>query len=197
VSKSGFVHPTALVETRQIGADTQIWAFTHILPGASIGSNCNVGDHCFVEGNAVVGDNVTIKNGNAIWEGVTLEDGVFVGPSVVFTNDLRPRSPRLPDAAARYQGRDWIASTLVRYGATLGAGSVILAGVTIGEYALVAAGAVVTHDVAPHALMMGVPARRHTWVCRCGASLSVTAAGAGCPECGRQYSLTDGWPRLF
>jgi UDP-2-acetamido-3-amino-2,3-dideoxy-glucuronate N-acetyltransferase len=196
MTRDGFVHPTALVESRQIGADTRVWAFTHILPGASIGANCNIGDHCFVEGNAVVGDNVTIKNGNAIWEGVTLEDGVFVGPSVVFTNDLRPRSPRLPDAAERYKKGDWLTPTVVRHGATLGAGSVILAGVTIGEYALVAAGTIVTRDVEPHALVIGSPARRRSWVCRCGAALSIAASRASCAECGREYSLADGSLRL-
>jgi acetyltransferase-like isoleucine patch superfamily enzyme len=192
MSERAFVHPSALVETDQIGAETRIWAFTHILPGASIGSRCNIGDHCFVESNVAIGDGVTIKNGNSIWEGVTLEDGVFVGPSVVFTNDLRPRSPRLADAAERYADRSWLVATIVRRGATLGAGAVILAGVTVGEYAFVAAGALVTRDVDAHALVVGSPARPTGWVCRCGGALAAARARAKCPTCGSTYAVSGG-----
>jgi UDP-2-acetamido-3-amino-2,3-dideoxy-glucuronate N-acetyltransferase len=192
VTGKAFIHPTALVETKQIGPGTRIWAFSHVLAGASIGANCNIGDHCFIESNVAIGDDVTIKNGNAIWEGVQLEDGVFVGPSVVFTNDLRPRSPRLADAAPRYADQDWLVPTLVRRGATLGAGAVILAGITVGEYAFVAAGAVVTHDVAPHALVVGIPARAGGWVCRCGSSLDLGPRSANCPSCARAYALVKG-----
>jgi UDP-2-acetamido-3-amino-2,3-dideoxy-glucuronate N-acetyltransferase len=187
-----YVHPTALVETDALGSGTRVWAFTHILAGATVGANCNIGDHCFIESNAFVGDDVTIKNGNAIWEGVTLESGVFVGPSVVFTNDVRPRSPRLADAAERYSGKEWLVPTLVRRGATLGAGSVILAGVTIGEFAFVGAGAVVTRDVDPYALVVGSPAQRRGWVCRCGASLEVDGDRASCRDCASAYAFEDG-----
>ena len=190
--KDVFVHPTALVEADAIGGGTRVWAFTHILSGASVGANCNIGDHCFLESGARIGDNVTIKNGNALWEGVTLEDGVFVGPSVVFTNDLHPRSPRLDDVAERYAGREWLVPTTIRRGATLGAGAVVVAGVTIGEYALVAAAAVVTRDVEPHALVVGSPARRSGWVCRCATTLQVEGDAAHCPECGRTYTVSDG-----
>jgi len=117
-----FVHRTALVESAAIGKGTRIWAFVHVLPGATIGANCNIGDHSFVESGARIGDDVTVKNGNAIWEGLTLEDGVFVGPGVVFTNDLRPRSPRLAEAADRYADTGWLTPTTVCRGATLGAG---------------------------------------------------------------------------
>jgi UDP-2-acetamido-3-amino-2,3-dideoxy-glucuronate N-acetyltransferase len=192
MNERALVHPSALVETDQIGAGTRIWAFTHILPGASIGSRCNIGDHCFVESNVAIGDDVTIKNGNSIWEGVTLEDGVFVGPSVVFTNDLRPRSPRLADAAERYADRSWLVPTIVRRGATLGAGAVILAGVTIGEYAFVGAGALVTRDVDAHALVVGSPARPTGWVCRCGGALAAARGRAECPTCGSTYALSGG-----
>jgi UDP-2-acetamido-3-amino-2,3-dideoxy-glucuronate N-acetyltransferase len=185
-----FVHPTALVDAESIGAGTRIWAFTHILAGASVGANCNIGDHCFLESGVFVGNDVTIKNGNAIWDGVTLENGVFVGPSVVFTNDVRPRSPRFVEAAHRYADRGWLLPTLVCRGATLGAGAIIVAGVTIGEYALVAAGAVVTRDVEPHALVVGTPARRCGWVCRCGASLDVVGDQADCPVCGSAYTVS-------
>jgi UDP-2-acetamido-3-amino-2,3-dideoxy-glucuronate N-acetyltransferase len=192
VTKKAFIHAAALVETNQVGAGTRIWAFSHVLAGASIGANCNIGDHCFIESNVRIGDDVTIKNGNAIWEGVRLEDGVFVGPAVVFTNDVRPRSPRLAEAAPRYMDGAWLVSTLVRRGATLGAGAVILAGITIGEFAFVAAGAVVTRDVPPHALVVGTPARPRGWVCRCGSSLNVGPRAAECPDCDRAYALVGG-----
>ena len=119
------------------------------MEGASIGANCNVGDHCFVESGALVGDNVTIKNGNMLWEGIVLEDGVFVGPAVIFTNDRYPRSPRLAEAADRYDSREWLLPTLVKRGATLGAGSILLPGIVVGEFSMVAAGAVVTETFPP------------------------------------------------
>jgi acetyltransferase-like isoleucine patch superfamily enzyme len=156
-----------------------------------VGRNCNIGDHCFVESNAVVGDDVTIKNGNALWDGITLEDGVFVGPGVVFTNDLRPRSPRLAAAAPRYEKRSWLVPTVIRRGATLGAGALVVAGVTVGEYAFVAAGALVTRDVEPHALVVGAPARRRGWVCCCGGALSLRGDRAECQECARRYAASD------
>jgi UDP-2-acetamido-3-amino-2,3-dideoxy-glucuronate N-acetyltransferase len=186
------VHRTALVETDEIGRGTRIWAFTHILSGASIGADCNVGDHCFIEGGAHVGDGVTIKNGNALWEGVTLQDGVFVGPSVVFTNDLYPRSPRLEQARERYTTKDWLVPTLVEHGATIGAGAVVLAGTTIGAFALVAAQALVTRDVPAHALVRGSPAELAGWVCRCGTILGDGARILRCPACGSSFVRQDG-----
>jgi UDP-2-acetamido-3-amino-2,3-dideoxy-glucuronate N-acetyltransferase len=165
------VHPTAIVESHDVGEGTQIWAFVHVLAGAVIGRGCNIGDHCFIESGAVIGDVVTVKNFTAVWDGVRLERGVFVGPAVVFTNDLRPRSPRSEDAAPRYRDRSWLEPTTVCEGATLGAGAVIVAGVTIGAYAMVAAGSVVTRDVKPYTLVVGSPARAHGFVCRCGAKL--------------------------
>lgn len=186
------MHPTAVVETDQVGVGTRIWAFAHVLAGASIGSNCNIGDHCFVESGATIGNDVTIKNGTAVWEGVSIEDGAFIGPSVVFTNDLRPRSPRLSDVAERYSDRRWLSPTVVGRGATLGAGSVIVAGITIGEFAFVAAGAVVTRDVDPHALVIGVPAHPQGFVCRCGAALDVGSDPASCSACGATYTVVSG-----
>lgn len=183
---TGF-HPTALVESEMIGEGTRIWAYAHVLRGARIGAHCNIGDHAFIEGGAVVGDNVTIKNGVCIWEGVHLEDGVFVGPNAVFTNDLFPRSPRLPIVADRYRTRDWLAPTCVQEGATIGANATIVAGITVGAYALVAAGALVTRNVAPHALMMGAPARHRGWVCRCGQPLLEQAELLFCAECHSTY----------
>lgn len=182
-----YIHPTALVETKQIGCGTRIWAFTHVLTGVSIGACCNVGDHCYIESGVMVGDNVTIKNGNHIWEGVTLEDGVFVGPSVVFTNDLYPRSPRLPEARARYLNRQWLIPTRVRVGASLGAGAIILAGTTIGEFALIGAGAVVTKDVPAHAIVVGNPMHIQGWICRCGQPLYFHEQSADCPLCSLSF----------
>jgi acetyltransferase-like isoleucine patch superfamily enzyme len=187
-----YCHPTALVETREIGRDTRIWAFAHVMAGAVIGENCNLGDHCFIEAGAVVGNHVTIKNGNMIWEGVTLEDGVFVGPGVCLTNDRYPRSARLPQACERYQDRNWLVPTRVKTGASLGAAAVILGGVTIGQYALVAAGAVVTHDVPPYTIVAGNPARPRGWVCQCGLPLSVQDKKAQCDNCGRCFALHNG-----
>src|SRR5215212_6427425 len=137
------IHPTALVETEEVGEGTSIWAFAHVMEGARIGKNCNIGDHCFVESGAVVGNDATLKNGNMLFEGVTIQDGVFVGPHVFFTNDLYPRSARLPQARLRYSDKMWLLPTLVRQGASLGAGAVLLPGITVGEYAMVGAGAVV------------------------------------------------------
>lgn len=186
-----YIHPAALAESREIGEGTRVWAFSHILEGARVGKNCNIGDHCFIESGAVVGDNVTLKNGNMVWEGVRLGEGVFVGPNVFFTNDLHPRSPRLPEAHQRYTKKaNWLVPTSIERGAALGAGAVILAGITVGEYATVGAGAVVTKSVPAHALVVGTPAKQIGWVCRCGAALKFRRRRAKCWECGGVFSLT-------
>jgi len=184
-----FIHPSAIVETQEIGRGTRIWAFVHVMEGVSLGANCNIGDHCFLESGAVIGDGVTVKNGNMIWDGVTLEEGVFVGPHVFFTNDLYPRSRRLPEAESRYGGREWLLPTLVRRGASLGAGAVILAGVTVGEFAMVGAGAVVGKDVPAHALVIGNPARILGWVCQCGLRLEFEDHRATCAGCGLGFVM--------
>ena len=189
--KKAHIHPTALAESREIGAGTRVWAFTHILPGARVGQDCNIGDHCFIESGAVVGDNVTLKNGNMVWEGVRLADGVFVGPNVFFTNDRHPRSPRLPQARQRYAKKgNWLVSTTIERGAALGAGAIILAGVNVGEFATVGAGAVVTKPVPAHALVVGNPARQVGWVCCCGKSLQFRRGRAACAECSSRFKLT-------
>lgn len=186
------IHATALVETDRLGSGTRVWPFTHIARGASVGANCNIGSHCYVEADVVIGDAVTVKNGNAIFAGVHLEDGVFVGPGVVFTNDRFPRSPRFGLTGPRYEDpASWLVPTFIRRGATLGGGAVVVAGVTIGELALVGAGAVVTRDVRPHALVLGNPAREVGWVCHCGRHLEPRGWRADCPECGRAYELRD------
>ena len=178
-------HPTAIVESADIGSGTQIWAYAHVMQGAVIGSRCLVGDHAFVEGGALIGDEVTLKNGVMIWDGVTISDGAFIGPGVLFTNDRQPRSPRASFARPRYASRGWLARTWVGEGASIGAGAVIGPGVTIGAFAMVAAGAVVTRDVAEHSLVRGVPAAAAGWACCCGARVGLDA-GDGCPTCGWQ-----------
>ncbi len=182
-----FIHPTALVETVDVGEGTRIWAFTHIAPQVHIGNRCNIGEHCYIETGASIGEEVTIKNGNQIWRGVTLEAGVFVGPGVVFTNDLYPRSPRLPAAQARYQHEEWLVPTQVKQGASLGGGAILLAGKTIGEYAMVGAGTVVTKPVPAYALVIGNPMRIYGWVCRCGARLAFDNERARCSVCAQAY----------
>ena len=180
-------HPSALVETDAIGEGTRIWAFAHVMAGATIGARCNIGDHCFVESGASIGDGCVVKNGNMLWEGVRLDDGVFVGPHVFFTNDRYPRSRELPEASSRYAlKKNWLATTRVGRGASLGAGAVIVATVTIGEFAMVGAGAVVTADVPAHALVLGNPARPRGWICRCGRPLRWRASRARC-ECSLRW----------
>jgi UDP-2-acetamido-3-amino-2,3-dideoxy-glucuronate N-acetyltransferase len=175
---SVFVHALALCESDDVGPRTRVWAFAHVLAGARIGADCNVGDHAFVEGGAVVGDGVTIKNGVLLWSGVTVEDDVFLGPGAVFTNDAGPRAPYPKGPAG------WLA-TRVRRGATVGANATVLPGLTIGRWAMVGAGAVVTADVPDHALVVGNPARQAGWACRCGRALP---DGLAC-ACGRSYRL--------
>ena len=188
------IHPSALVETRFIGTGTYIWAFTHILDGASIGASCNIGDHCYIEQGVVVGDQVTIKNGNAIFEGITIEDGAFIGPNVTFTNDRYPRSPRMNASASRYENAEWLSSTLIKQGASIGGGVVLLPGITIGEFAMVGAGAVVTKDVPPYTLVVGNPAKAQGFVCQCGEALTQEENASEdfeCKDCNKQYEIGE------
>lgn len=148
--KEFFVHSHALCESKNIGEGSRVWAFAHILPGAQLGRECNVCDHVFIENDVLIGDRVTLKCGVQVWDGITIEDDVFVGPNVTFTNDLFPRSKVYPEKFAR---------TIIRKGASLGANSTILPGLTIGTNAMVGAGAVVTRSIPPNAIVVGNPAK--------------------------------------
>jgi|SRR5687768_9829804 len=171
-------HPLAIVESESIGTDTRIWAYAHVMKGARIGARCNLGEGVFIEGDVVIGNDVTIKNGVAVYSNVTVEDEAFLGPHCVFTNDLRPRSGRFKRPQSAFS------STSVGRGATVGANATIVCGNRVGDYAMVAAGAVVTSDVPPHVLVAGVPARAIGFVCACGERLSETLI---C-ECGLSYT---------
>jgi UDP-2-acetamido-3-amino-2,3-dideoxy-glucuronate N-acetyltransferase len=176
-----FVHESSYVDAgAQVGADSKIWHFCHIMPGAIIGERCSLGQNVVVMGGVRIGSNVKIQNNVSIYEGVEIEDDVFCGPSMVFTNVINPRS-----AVSR---RDEFRRTLVRRGATLGANSTIVCGVTIGEYAFVGAGAVVTRDVAAYALVTGVPARRVGWMSAAGHRLRP----AGTDADGREQLVCEG-----
>ena len=187
VKSSVFVHPSALCESTGVGSGTRVWAFAHVMKGAKIGDDCNIGDGAFIESGAVLGNRVTVKNQVMVWDGVVIEDDVFIGPGVIFTNDGQPRSPRMPEIAPRYsRAENWRLTTVVQRGASLGAGAVLLPGITIGEYALVGAGSVVTRDVAPHQLVRGNPARPNGWVCCCAKALGDDGR---CAACGKTFRL--------
>ncbi|MRR12956.1 N-acetyltransferase, partial [bacterium] len=147
---SFFVHPQGICETEAVGDRTRIWAFSHVLPGAVLGADCNICDHVFIENDVIVGDRVTIKSGVQLWDGVRLADDVFVGPNATFTNDRFPRSKQYQDA---------VLQTFIERGASIGANATILPGLTVGAEAMVAAASVVTRDVPPKAIARGTPAR--------------------------------------
>ena len=161
------IHSTADVQTDKIGEGTSVWQFAVILKGAAIGRNCNINCHTFIENDVIIGDNVTVKSGTYIWDCIRIEDDVFLGPNVVFTNDLRPRSKQ----AVTYP------LTNVKKGASIGANSTILAGVTVGRYAMTGIGSVVTRNVPDHALVFGNPAKIKGWVDEAGTKLSEVEAG--------------------
>lgn len=172
------IHPTSDVQSNKIGADTIIWQFTIVLPGASIGHNCNINSHCFIENDVVIGNNVTVKCGVYIWDGITIEDNVHIGPNVTFTNDLYPRSKHSFE----------ISRTVVKHGASIGANATVIAGNTIGEYALIGAGSVVTKNIPNNTLWVGNPARLSSYICNCGHKLDESFH---CKECNSDYSLIN------
>lgn len=182
--KDFFVHESSYVdEDVEIGEGTKIWHFCHIQKGARIGKRCSLGQNVNVSNYVKIGSGVKIQNNVSLYEGVTLEDYVFCGPSCVFTNDLTPRA-KYPKGSAGYK------RTLVREGASIGANATVVCGHTIGKWALIGAGAVVTSDVPAHALMLGVPAKREGWACECGELLKEQFV---CRTCGRKYQeTTDG-----
>ena len=176
-----FVHPTAVIdENVEIGSGTKIWHFSHIMPGAKIGENCNIGQNVTIERDVVIGNRCKIQNNVSVYKGVILEDGVFCGPSMVFTNVYNPR--------AEIRKMDQLRPTLVKKGATLGANCTIVCGHTIGRYAFVGAGAVVTKDVPDHALVVGNPARQIGWMCECGERLSENLI---CQTCGKEFTKSE------
>jgi UDP-2-acetamido-3-amino-2,3-dideoxy-glucuronate N-acetyltransferase len=178
-------HATACIDAgAQIGVDTKVWHYSHVCGSAVIGERCSLGQNVFVANNVRIGNNVKIQNNVSIYEGVTLEDNVFCGPSMVFTNVRTPRCSFPRNTSADYH------PTLVRHDASIGANATIVCGTTIGEWALIAAGAVVTRDVPPYAVMAGVPARRIGWACQCGETLPRTDATSTCGRCARSYHLT-------
>lgn len=186
------IHPTAIVdEGAQIGEGSRVWHFVHVCGGASIGSSVSLGQNVFVGNKVVIGDRCKIQNNVSVYDNVTLQEGVFCGPSVVFTNVYNPR--------ALIERKNEYRDTLVKKGATLGANCTIVCGATIGEYALVGAGAVVNKDVPAYALMVGVPARQIGWVSQYGEQLNLPLTGdaqAICPHTGQRYVLTHGQCKL-
>jgi UDP-2-acetamido-3-amino-2,3-dideoxy-glucuronate N-acetyltransferase len=185
-----YFHPAALVESEEIGPGTRVWAFAHVMRGARVGCRCNIGDHVFIEAGAVIGNNVTLKNNVCVWSGVTLEDDVFVGPNATFTNDRFPRSPRMQEAATRYETPErWLLPTVVERGVSIGANATIVPGVRLGRYSMIAAGALVTADVPPFALMVGAPARLAGYVCRCGQKLLGSYRITACDACGETPTM--------
>lgn len=182
-----YIHPTSEVSPDAcIGRGTEIWQHCTVLAGAQIGERCLLSQGVYIEGRTKIGNNVKIKNNVSIYECIELEDDVFIGPSAVFSNVLTPRS--------HWPRKDEFLETLVRKGATVGANATILCGVTIGRYAMVGAGSVVTRDMPDFALAYGVPAKQHGWVCHCGTLIGELEDGAthGCALCGSTYELRDG-----
>jgi len=177
-----FAHQSSYVDDNTlIGKGTKIWHFCHILSGTRIGNNCVIGQNVMIGPDVVIGNNCKIQNNVSIYKGVILEDDVFCGPSCVFTNVINPR--------AFIERKNEFKTTTLKKGSTIGANATIICGNTIGRYALIGAGAVVTHDVVDYALMVGIPARRTGWVCKCGVTLQEKDSFLICKNCGNQYSL--------
>jgi UDP-2-acetamido-3-amino-2,3-dideoxy-glucuronate N-acetyltransferase len=181
-----FAHPSAIIEPgARLGADTKVWHFCHVSADVEIGQGCSLGQNVYVAPGVKIGNGVRIQNNVSIYAGVVLEDYVFCGPSMVFTNVKRPRAAFPLDSSRPY------ATTRIRYGASIGANATVICGVTVGPWAFVAAGAVVTRDVAAYAESAGVPARQTGWVCQCGERLRLESTGADCAACQRSYALDD------
>ena len=180
-----FVHESSYVDDGAIvGKGTKVWHFSHVMPGAVIGERCSLGQNVNVGGKAVLGNNVKVQNNVSIYDRVIIEDDTFCGPSMVFTNVFNPRS--------HISRKDEYMETVIRRGATIGANATIICGNTVGRYALIGSGAVITKDVPDFALVYGNPARQQGWVCQCGVKLQLDGETAECKACGDKYKLVDG-----
>ncbi len=196
IDPSAQIHATADLEAGvSVGPGTTVWHHAQIRQGARIGRDGVIGRDVFIDEAVTLGDRVKVQNRALIYHGVTVADGVFIGPGAILTNDRRPRSINADGGLAK--GADWTVSPIrIAVGASIGAGAVVVAGRDVGPYAMVGAGAVVTHDVPAHSLVVGNPARHIGWVCVCGdrlaeAAIGATSAGLACPTCGRQYDRND------
>lgn len=169
-----YIHPSAEVQTNEIGDGTRVWQFVVILKDAVIGQNCNINSHCFIENDVIIGDNVTVKCGVQIWDGLRIENNVFIGPNVTFTNDKKPRSKKYLDEFDK---------TIIKEGASIGANSTILSGLTIGRYSMIGAGSVVTKNIPDNTLWYGNPAKFAAYICDCGTKLDENKT---CPNCGKK-----------
>lgn len=181
------IHPTAIVDPgAKIGEGTRVWHFSHLMPACVVGKNCVIGQNSYIDNNVVIGDGVKIQNNVSVYNGVTLEDDVFLGPSMVFTNVVNPRS--------FIERKHEFKKTTVRKGASIGANATILCGVEIGSFSMIGAGTLILANVPPYALMVGNPARQVGWVSEAGVTLDFNAEGlAKCPETGKQYKLKNEW----
>ena len=180
--KNYFQHESAIVDAgASVGEGTRIWQFCNIMDNTKIGKNCNIGAYVFVESDVKIGNGVKVKNNVSLYKGVELEDDVFIGPNVVFTNVINPRS--FIERKAEFK------PTIVKKGASIGANATIVCGHTVGEYALIGAGTVVTKDVPPYALVVGNPGRIRGYVCECGEKLQKTEEKYVCAKCGKEFSL--------
>ena len=181
-TRNYFVHESSYVdEPAEIGSGTKIWHFSHVMANTKIGERCSIGQNCVISPHVTIGNNVKIQNNVSVYEGVVLEDDVFCGPSMVFTNVTTPRSGTPRNTSADY------APTIVKRGASIGANATIVCGHTLGEFAFVGAGSVVTRDVPPHAMVYGNPARIRGFACECGVKLEFRDDHAACGNCERQY----------
>jgi acetyltransferase-like isoleucine patch superfamily enzyme len=179
LTDSFYKHPNAIVESSNIGDGTKVWAFSHVMEKAVIGDGCNIGEGCFIENRVIIGNNVVIKNNISIWDGITIEDNVFLGPNIVLTNDFLPRAKKVFEPG----------EILIKRGASIGANATIICGITIGEYAMIGAGSVVTKNVAAYSLVYGNPAKFRSWICECTNKLDFDDR-ADC-VCGRKYKKLD------
>lgn len=182
-----FIHPSAIIDAgAQIGVGTKVWHFCHLMPTCRVGERCTIGQNVYIDNNAVIGNGVKIQNNVSVYNGVVIEDDVFLGPSMVFTNVINPRS--------FIERKDEFKKTIVRKGATIGANATILCGIEIGSYAMIGAGAVVVKNVLAYAIMTGNPARQSGWISEAGMKLNFDAEGyALCPQTSKKYKLENGF----